>query len=107
VTSGRIPAPSYRKVYAEGRSVSNRLLVLYYLADPTGMKMGVSVPGRLGKATVRNKLRRRVKEAFRRFPPDAVSGQFVFIVRRGATGAAFQDLVDSMRGLFKRMATVW
>lgn len=105
MTSGRIPAPSYRKVYAEGRSVSNRLLVLYYLPDQCGIKMGVSVPGRLGKATVRNKLRRRVKEAFRRFPPEAVCGQFVFIVRRGAASATFQDLVDAMRGLFKRMAS--
>ncbi len=67
--------------------------------------MGVSVPARLGKATVRNKLRRRVKEAFRRFPPDALSGQFVFIVRRAAAAATFQDLADAMRGLFKRMAT--
>lgn len=105
MTSGRIPAPSYRKVYAEGRSVSNRLLVLYYLSETCGIRMGVSVPGRLGKATVRNKLRRRVKEAFRRFPPEAPSGQFVFIVRRGASTATFQDLVDAMRGLFNRMAT--
>lgn len=104
MTSGRIPAPSYRKVYGEGRSVSNRHLVLYYLPDLTVIKMGVSVPARLGKATVRNKLRRRVKEAFRRFPPEASSGQFVFIVRRGAATATFQDLVDAMRGLFKRMA---
>lgn len=104
MTSGRIPAPSYRKVYAEGRSVSNRLLVLYYLADPSGVKMGVSVPGRLGKATLRNKLRRRVKEAFRRFPPEVSSGQFVFVVRRGAASATFSDLVDAMRGLFKKMA---
>lgn len=106
MASGRIPAPSYRKVYAEGRSVSNRLLVLYYLGDGGSLKMGVSVPARLGKATVRNRLRRRVKEAFRRNPPQESKGQFVFIVRRGAATATYQDLVDSMKGLFKRMATL-
>lgn len=103
MVSGRIPAPSYRRVYAEGRSVSNRFLVLYYLPDPSGIKMGVSVPARLGKAVVRNRLRRQVKEAFRRFPPEAPSGQFVFIVRRGSLAASFQDIAAAMKGLVKRM----
>jgi ribonuclease P protein component len=67
--------------------------------------MGVSVSARLGKATVRNKLRRRVKEAFRRFPPSSLPGQFVFIVRRTAATASFQDIVLAMTGLVKRMET--
>lgn len=65
--------------------------------------MGVSVPARLGKAVLRNKLRRRVKEAFRQMEPETLSGQFVFIVRRGGANATFQDLKDAMTGLFKRM----
>ena len=103
MTPGRIPAPSYRKVYAEGRSASNRFLVLYFLPDQPGVRMGVSVPARLGKAVRRNKLRRRVKEAFRQMEPEKLSGQFVFIVRRNSGTASFQDLLGAMRGLLKRM----
>jgi len=103
VASGRIAAPSYRKVYAEGRSVSNKLLVLYFLPEPSGVRMGVSVPARLGKATVRNKLRRRVKESFRLSMPVPLPGQFVFIVRRAASGASFQEIREAMRELIKRV----
>lgn len=67
--------------------------------------MGVSVPARLGKAVLRNKLRRRVKEAFRQMEPERLSGQFVFIVRRSSATASFQDLKDAMTGLVKRMET--
>jgi len=105
VAPGRIPAPSYRKVYAGGRSISNRFLVLYYLPEPSGIRMGVSVPARLGKATVRNKLRRQVKEAFRPFLPGSLPGQFVFIVRRAASTASFQDIAEAIKGLVKRMET--
>lgn len=101
--SGRIAAPSYRRVYAEGRSVADRYLVLYHLPDGPGIKMGVSVSARLGKAVVRNKLRRRVKEAFRQLERENLSGQFVFIVRQKAQSASFQEIQASIRGLIKRM----
>ena len=55
--------------------------MLYFLPDDA-VKMGVSVSARLGKATVRNKIRRRVKEAFRLMGPFATGGgQFAFIAR--------------------------
>ncbi len=68
------------------------------------MKLGVSVSKRLGKAHVRNKLKRRVKEAFRFFLPNlAKEGQVVFIVRRGSVDSTFRELLESMRNLLKRM----
>ncbi len=99
----RIPAPTYRKVYDEGRSVSDRRLVLYYLPEEE-MKFGVSVSKRLGKAHVRNRLKRRVKEGFRLIVPEIKrGGQIVFIVRRGSVASTFWDLCKSMRGLLNRM----
>ncbi len=99
----RIPAPSYRKVYEEGRSVSDRHLVLYYLPEEE-TKFGISVSKRLGKAHVRNKLKRRVKEGFRLILPEIrKGGQVVFIVRRGSVSCTFWELCKSMRSLLKRM----
>jgi ribonuclease P protein component len=101
--SKKVSAPSYRKVYDEGRSISNRYLVAYYLPDES-VKMGVSVPKRLGKAVVRNKLRRRVKEAFRRLSPlIEAGGQFVFIVRRPSLSGTYWDIEDAMTQLVRRM----
>lgn len=103
MSQGRIPAPSYRKVYKEGRSIANRYLVLYFLPDDA-VKMGVSVSARLGKATERNKLRRRVREAFRLLGPSATGGgQFAFIVRRSAKEATYREIESAVRDLVKRM----
>jgi ribonuclease P protein component len=104
VVSGRIPAPSYRKVYDEGRSAGNRYLVLYFLPGEGGLKLGISAGKRLGKAVVRNKLKRRVKEAFRRLlPAVGKDGQLVFIVRRSAVSGSYADIENAMKDLLKRM----
>lgn len=103
MVSKKIPAPSYREVYVKGRSASNRYLVLYYLTSDDAVRMGVSVSRRVGKAVVRNKLRRRIKEVFRRLSPLLRSGQFVFIARRGSGNCTYQELESSIEGLFKRM----
>ncbi|MGI6663422.1 MAG: ribonuclease P protein component [Bacillota bacterium] len=103
MSRGRIPAPHYRRVFKEGRSVANRYLVLYFLPDDA-VKMGVSVSARLGKATVRNKIRRRVKEAFRLMGPSATGGgQFAFIARKKALDATYKEIEGAVRDLVKRM----
>jgi len=104
LASGRTPAPSFRKVYDKGRSAGNRLLVLYYLAGDDDFRLGVSAGKRLGKAVVRNRLKRRVKEAFRRLRPSLVrGGQLVFIIRHGAVAATFLEILNAERDLLKRM----
>ena len=104
MVSGRIPAPSYRKVYDEGRSAANRYLVVYYLPGEVGIRLGVSAGKRLGKAVVRNKLKRRVKEAFRSLLPGLrKGGQVVFIVRRGAVSGTYADIENAVKDLLKRM----
>lgn len=104
MVSGRIPAPSYRTVYEEGRSVANRYLVMYYRAGESSVKLGVSVSRRLGKAFLRNKVKRRIKEAFRHLIPSIRSGgEFVFVARHRAAEAEYKEIFDAMKDLLKRM----
>lgn len=106
MVSGRIPHPIFKRVYEHGKSAANKFLVLYYLSESDGeeIRLGVSVPRRLGKAVVRNRAKRRVKEAFRRITSEfPVSGQFVFIVREAAARGSFEDILTAMRDLLKRM----
>ncbi len=89
----------FEECYASGVRVSGRLLQVFLRADPGPPRIGISVPRRLGGAVVRNRLRRRVRELFRRnrelFGSRGVT--LVVHVRPPAAGAPFEDLAREYR----------
>jgi len=68
-----------------------------------GPRIGFTVPRALGNAVVRNRLKRRVREAVRRrldrLPP---RWDVVFQPRRAALEAPFEELEREMEKLFRR-----
>jgi ribonuclease P protein component len=57
----------FLRIYAEGRRVGGPGFVLFYRAGATGRhRLGVTVPKRVGGAVTRNRIRRRLREVFRR-----------------------------------------
>ena len=80
-------------VYRRGRSVSTRHLVLYWFAreDDAGgsARLGLAVPKAVGTAVVRNRLKRRLREVFRKRLPELPQEQdYVLVVRPGLAEAA-------------------
>ena len=89
----------------DGRSWADRRLVL--VARRTGgehCRFGFSVSKRVGNAVVRNRVKRRLKEAARveLLPRIAPGWDFVVIARRDAAGADYWRLNRSLQRLFKR-----
>jgi ribonuclease P protein component len=92
-------------VYRRGRSVSTRFLVLYSFAredDGGDARLGLAVPKSLGGAVVRNRLKRRLREAWRSLLEDVPSGSdYVLIARPGLADAVdargFEWLRDRVR----------
>jgi ribonuclease P protein component len=78
-------------VYRHGRSVSTRFLVLYWFAredDGEEPRLGLAVPRAVGTAVVRNRMKRRLREAFRARLPELPQGQdYVLVVRPGLAEA--------------------
>ena len=65
-THGLKKDSDFRKVYKHGKSFANRYLVMYILNNKSeNSRIGISVSKKVGKAIIRNKVRRRIKEAYR------------------------------------------
>lgn len=68
-------------------------------------RLGIAVPGRLGSAVRRNRVKRRVREASRGSADAMPAGaDIVIVARAAATAATFEQLQESVRGLFNRAA---
>jgi ribonuclease P protein component len=102
----RILRPAgFRRVYAEGLKISGPYFAAFCLrrAEPEGPKIGFTAPRALGKAVVRNRIKRRMREAVRRqlfrLEPQ---WEIVFNPRRSVLGAPAEDLAREIERLFSR-----
>ncbi len=68
-----------------------------------GARVGFTVTRKVGNAVVRNRIRRRLKEALRAaWPLEAKADHdYVLMARREALGRRFAALVDDMRAAFR------
>jgi ribonuclease P protein component len=58
--------PEFRRVYEEGRRGSARVCTIFYRSNGLPRtRLGITTPKALGKAVVRNRIRRRLREVFR------------------------------------------
>jgi len=91
----------YRKIYGQGVSVADRYLVLYACFNGGyEPRFGFSISKKVGKAVVRNRLRRLLKEVCRLNTQLFFYGyDFVFIVRRESALLDFQQVTSSIQHL--------
>jgi ribonuclease P protein component len=72
-----------------------------------GVRAGFSVSKKIGKSVVRNKVRRRLKEAAREILP-LTNGNYcvVFIARTSIENAAYKQIKDEMKTLLKKQGLI-
>ena len=100
----------FEECYASGVRVSGRHIQVFLLADPPGTlsrpRLGISVPRRVGTAVQRNRVRRRLREIFRRtrslFANAAPHLHLVVNARPSSAGAAFSELLEDYRSAVTR-----
>lgn len=93
---------SFTYVYKKGVSHADGALRLTFVAGKGQPRIGVSVPNTVGKAVVRNKVRRRIRAAVRGMLPALRGAQMVISARKGADELTFAQIDAALRGLLTK-----
>ncbi len=91
----------FRRLYRKGKSIPGRCVVVY--ARKNGLsynRLGLTASTKLGNAVVRNRIRRRIREAYRLSEMSYRQGYDIVVVARSrAAYASYQEIAD---GLYKQ-----
>ena len=101
----RRPADFLRVRELGSRGVPHPLLVMYAAPNDLGTtRVGITVSGRVGKAVVRNLVRRRLREAVRarqnQLPP---ATDIVIAARQASAAATWTELNAALDSVLKRL----
>lgn len=94
----------FARVRRHGRSAGGSLAALYVLPSRTAeLQIGFSVSKRVGQATIRNLVKRRLREAVRVHLTRLRPGQhLVFIARPAAASASYVQIAAAVTQLLQR-----
>lgn len=94
----------FRNVYRNGRSRSNRTLVLYRLENQTDRnRFGISVSKKVGNSVVRHRIARLLRESYRLHENEFERGyDLVVIARSPAKDASYWEIEKSLLYLASR-----
>jgi len=94
----------FRRVYEEGQRRSAPLCTIFFRANGLSQtRLGITVPARLGSAVLRNRMKRRLREAFR-LNRSAIPGGWDVVLnpREAVAEVPFPALVRELLRLFPR-----
>lgn len=101
----------FKKVYTHGKSIANRSLVLYMMnnLDVDEYRFGISVSKKIGKAVVRNRVKRLIKEAIISILKKhslRKNIDIVIIARKPVISSDFAQVEASVEHLFRKMKLI-
>jgi len=94
----------FKKVYSRGRSVAGKYLVLYSLRrEECGRRFGFSTGKKLGKAVIRNRIKRILKEICRLHDNWFKEGHdYIIIPRKTSVGKGYRELAEEVYKLCQK-----
>ena len=100
----------FRRVYKRGKSSADGYLAVYLFKNynqKTYSRLGITVSNKIGKAVVRNKIRRRIKCAFHKVQTKVKPGfDIVVVSRTKSSDADFQKLEKSLIHNLKKIGVL-
>lgn len=92
----------FRRLYSKGKSTVSPCLAVYCRKNKLGYnRLGLTVGTKVGKAVIRNRTRRRIREAYRLHEDQFFKGYDIVVVAR--VRAAFSPYGEISRHLLRTM----
>ena len=95
----------FRRLYSKGKSAVNPCLALYYRKNNSPRsRLGITVGVKVGKAVVRNRTRRRIREAYRIHEDRFLPGYDLVVVARVRAGhSRYREVERSLLSLADKL----
>jgi ribonuclease P protein component len=94
----------FNYIFKNGRSFATKTLVLTYL--PTKLKnpkIGFSVSKKIGNAVIRNKVKRRLREAFKVYLPKINKKyNYIIVARKDIVNLSYAEIVKTLNYALKK-----
>ena len=96
----------FRRIYRKGASAVEPCMVIYCQKNRRGMtRLGVTVSTKLGKAVVRNRARRQMRELWRLHKAEMTPGyDVIIVVRHRATHTPYRVLETQYVSALKKLS---
>lgn len=94
----------FNQVYKRGKSIVNRHVVMYYVKNGLDYnQVGFSVSKKVGKAVIRNRVKRKLKESFRLNEEKITVGyDIVFVARVRCKDSNYKEMEKAMLHCFRK-----
>ncbi len=94
----------FNQVYKRGKSIVTKHVVMYYVKNDLDYnQVGFSVSKKVGKAVIRNRVKRLMKESFRLNAENLVVGyDIVFVARVRLKDSNYREVEKAMLYCFRK-----
>ncbi len=98
----------FRRLYQRGKSAAGRYVVVYCRKNGLDYnRLGLTVGTKVGHAVVRNRIRRRIREAYRLSEQSYLRGYDIVVVARGrAADATYREIADCLWAMSQKLGLI-
>lgn len=97
----------YTEIINIGKGIKSRNISIYYRKNDEKNRYGISIPKKTGKAVIRNKIKRRIKNIIDNNKNSMQSSyDCVIIVRKGILDLTYQEMEIELLNLMSKIGEI-